>query len=64
MGDRTRWSDPKTNPCLKEANDSYKCMDDNNYNRDACLEYFKMYKDCRKKMNLARREGKPFESIK
>ena len=25
-------------------------MDDNSYNRDACLEYFKAYKECKKQM--------------
>eukprot|EP00731_Ephydatia_muelleri_P012042 Em0006g936a len=50
MGDRSRWSDPKFNPCLEEAKASYKCMDDNNYDRDACLEYFKSYKECKKRM--------------
>ena len=25
-------------------------MDANNYNRDACLEYFKAYKDCKRRM--------------
>lgn len=34
----------------QEANASYKCMDENNYNRDACLEYFKAYKECKKRM--------------
>ncbi|KAL5499858.1 hypothetical protein EMCRGX_G011323 [Ephydatia muelleri] len=60
MGDRSRWSDPKFNPCLEEAKASYKCMDDNNYDRDACLEYFKSYKECKKRMNEARRKGIPF----
>ena len=35
---------------LQEAKASYKCMDDNNYNRDACLEHFKAYKECKKRM--------------
>ena len=35
---------------LQEAKASYKCMDDTNYNRDACLEYFKAYKECKKQM--------------
>lgn len=35
---------------MQEAKASYKCMDDNNYNRDACLEYFKTYKECKKMM--------------
>ena len=37
-------------PCVQEAKASYKCMDDNNYDRDACLEYFKAYKECKKRM--------------
>ena len=39
-----------TFPCVQEAKASYKCMDDNNYDRDACLEYFKSYKECKKRM--------------
>ena len=35
---------------MQEAKASYKCMDDNSYNRDACLEYFKAYKECKKQM--------------
>ena len=33
----------------QEAQASYKCMNDSNYNRDACIKYFKAYKDCKAK---------------
>lgn len=33
----------------QEARASYKCMSDSNYNRNACIEFFKVYKDCKSK---------------
>lgn len=33
---------------LKETDASAKCMDDNNYNKDMCTDYFLKYKSCRK----------------
>ena len=35
---------------LQEADRSYKCLDENNYNREKCQEYFLAYRECKKKM--------------
>ena len=35
---------------LQEADRSYKCLDENNYDREKCQEYFQAYKECKKKM--------------
>ncbi|XP_063604447.1 coiled-coil-helix-coiled-coil-helix domain-containing protein 7-like [Penaeus indicus] len=35
------------NPCIKEHEQSYKCLDENNYNRDICAGYFENYKKCK-----------------
>jgi len=35
------------NPCIKELRLAYKCLDDNNYDREKCLNYFANYKTCR-----------------
>lgn len=34
----------------QEANESYKCLSESNYKREACQEYFRAYKDCKKRM--------------
>lgn len=34
------------NPCLKEHNLSYKCLDNNNFDQDSCKLYFENYKQC------------------
>ena len=54
-----------TFPCVQEAKASYKCMDDNNYDRDACLEYFKSYKECKKRMvsGMGGGEGQGVEEV-
>lgn len=44
------WRSLPTCFAVQEANASYKCMDKNNYNRDACEQYFKAYKECKKAM--------------
>ncbi|XP_077283704.1 coiled-coil-helix-coiled-coil-helix domain-containing protein 7 [Arctopsyche grandis] len=36
------------NPCLKEQNLSFKCLDDNNYERAACYVYFENYNTCKR----------------
>ncbi|XP_023673961.1 coiled-coil-helix-coiled-coil-helix domain-containing protein 7 [Paramormyrops kingsleyae] len=36
------------NPCIEESDDSRKCLDANNYNKDKCTAYFIKYKNCRK----------------
>ncbi|XP_064242906.1 coiled-coil-helix-coiled-coil-helix domain-containing protein 7 isoform X2 [Passer domesticus] len=40
--------DHDINPCLAETDATTKCMDDNNYNKDMCTDYFLKYKNCRK----------------
>ncbi|XP_078543413.1 coiled-coil-helix-coiled-coil-helix domain-containing protein 7 isoform X2 [Lissotriton helveticus] len=49
------------NPCLEETDASSKCMDDNNYKKDQCNNFFLKYKNCRKfwsaVMMQRRREG-------
>ncbi|XP_072017878.1 coiled-coil-helix-coiled-coil-helix domain-containing protein 7-like [Amphiura filiformis] len=40
--------DAVVNPCIPESDASYKCLNDNNYNRDACSDYFKNYQNCMK----------------
>lgn len=46
-----RLRDPDINPCLLESDASARCMDENNYNRDMCSNYFLKYKNCRKFWN-------------
>ncbi|XP_034982078.1 coiled-coil-helix-coiled-coil-helix domain-containing protein 7 isoform X1 [Zootoca vivipara] len=46
-----RLRDHDINPCLVEADASSKCMDKNNYNKDACTLYFLRYKSCKKFWN-------------
>ncbi|KAJ1677926.1 Mitochondrial copper homeostasis protein, partial [Spiromyces aspiralis] len=36
------------NPCEAEAQQSYKCLDKNSYDRKKCQEYFDAYKACKK----------------
>ena len=40
-----------TNYCLKETKASYKCLSDNNYDREACKKYFDAYKECKREFN-------------
>ncbi|KAM9386521.1 coiled-coil-helix-coiled-coil-helix domain-containing protein 7 isoform 1-T5 [Phaethornis superciliosus] len=40
--------DHDINPCVEETDASRKCMDDNNYNKNMCTDYFLKYKSCRK----------------
>ncbi|XP_014379559.1 coiled-coil-helix-coiled-coil-helix domain-containing protein 7 isoform X3 [Alligator mississippiensis] len=35
-------------PMLKETDASRKCMDDNNYKKDMCTNYFIKYRNCRR----------------
>ncbi|CAL1714683.1 unnamed protein product [Somion occarium] len=37
-----------SNPCKGASKASMSCLDRNDYNRDACLEYFQAYRDCKK----------------
>ncbi|XP_034942728.1 coiled-coil-helix-coiled-coil-helix domain-containing protein 7 [Chelonus insularis] len=43
----TRLTSSENNPCLKEHYLSLKCLDDNQYDHDACLWYFENYKNCK-----------------
>uniref|UniRef100_A0A8C9NIE3 Coiled-coil-helix-coiled-coil-helix domain-containing protein 7 n=1 Tax=Serinus canaria TaxID=9135 RepID=A0A8C9NIE3_SERCA len=40
--------DHDINPCLAETDATTKCMNDNNYNKDMCTDYFLKYKNCRR----------------
>lgn len=35
------------NPCIKEYKLSLKCLDENNFNRGICVDYFENYKKCK-----------------
>uniref|UniRef100_A0A2R5L9R9 Coiled-coil-helix-coiled-coil-helix domain-containing protein 7 n=1 Tax=Ornithodoros turicata TaxID=34597 RepID=A0A2R5L9R9_9ACAR len=39
-------SEDHNNPCLKEQKLSFKCLDDNLYDKDKCTRYFENYKKC------------------
>ncbi|XP_053571029.1 coiled-coil-helix-coiled-coil-helix domain-containing protein 7 [Bombina bombina] len=61
MSRNKRMRDNDVNPCLEETDASSKCMDDNNYQKDLCSNYFIKYKNCRKFWNAIvvqrRRDG-------
>eukprot|EP00055_Hartaetosiga_balthica_P009964 m.41023 g.41023 ORF g.41023 m.41023 type:complete len:86 (+) comp6971_c1_seq2:349-606(+) len=40
--------------CDPEKKASYKCLDDNGYEREKCKEFFDAYNDCRKRWQRAR----------
>nr|XP_045622278.1 coiled-coil-helix-coiled-coil-helix domain-containing protein 7-like [Procambarus clarkii]XP_045622279.1 coiled-coil-helix-coiled-coil-helix domain-containing protein 7-like [Procambarus clarkii] len=42
------------NPCIKEHKLSFKCLDDNSYNRELCGSYFDNYNRCREFWNQVR----------
>ncbi|XP_055704753.1 coiled-coil-helix-coiled-coil-helix domain-containing protein 7 [Phlebotomus papatasi] len=46
----------KNNPCLKEQELSYKCLDRNNYESEKCEVYFKNYKNCKEFWNKVKTE--------
>ncbi|CAG7728048.1 unnamed protein product [Allacma fusca] len=46
------------NPCEKEQKLSYKCLADNNYDRDKCLIMFENYRNCREFWNKVERDRK------
>lgn len=58
MGDESykRWRDRRTNPCSEEAKASFKCLDENNYNRRLCEVYFEAYRECKKAWNARKAE--------
>lgn len=37
-----------TSPCAAASEASMECMNRNSYDRDACLDYFQAYRDCKK----------------
>uniref|UniRef100_A0A1B0CDV1 Coiled-coil-helix-coiled-coil-helix domain-containing protein 7 n=1 Tax=Lutzomyia longipalpis TaxID=7200 RepID=A0A1B0CDV1_LUTLO len=48
----------KNNPCLKEQELSYKCLDKNNYDREKCEIFFQNYKNCKDFWNRVKSERK------
>ncbi|XP_072170418.1 coiled-coil-helix-coiled-coil-helix domain-containing protein 7-like [Diadema setosum] len=56
-----RWTDEDKNPCLAEANASYQCLHDHNFDRQSCERYFANYKNCKnfwgRVMKERRRQG-------
>ncbi|CAG7849299.1 SubName: Full=Uncharacterized protein {ECO:0000313/EMBL:CCA69473.1} [Serendipita indica DSM 11827] len=36
-----------TDPCHAAAKASFRCLDENNYDRDACLQIFADYRECK-----------------
>ncbi|KAJ7672644.1 hypothetical protein B0H17DRAFT_180010 [Mycena rosella] len=50
-------------PCEAAKNASFKCMDQNNYDRNACMDYFQAYRDCKaawiERRKDDRRNGRP-----
>lgn len=56
MAELRRWTDKRRNPCTEESKASFKCMDDNNYNRNACMEYFHAYRRCKTAWNERKAE--------
>ncbi|XP_071964811.1 coiled-coil-helix-coiled-coil-helix domain-containing protein 7-like [Antedon mediterranea] len=56
--DRQKLDDINNNPCLEEANASYRCLHQNNFDRDSCTKYFLNYKNCRKFWGSLIRERK------
>ncbi|XP_065168622.1 coiled-coil-helix-coiled-coil-helix domain-containing protein 7 [Atheta coriaria] len=60
---RIEKANPATlNPCHKESDLTYKCLDDNNYDRDKCLKAMENYQLCKSFWGFVRtqrrREGK------
>ncbi|XP_046386849.1 coiled-coil-helix-coiled-coil-helix domain-containing protein 7 [Ischnura elegans] len=49
------------NPCFKEQAMSFKCLDENNFNKEKCTKFFQNYKNCQdfwsKIRNERRRQG-------
>merc|ERR1712093_491847 len=45
-------------PCEDARKESMRCLDKNNYNRDACTDFFKSYRECKKKWLNQRRDDR------
>lgn len=43
-------------PCAQSAQMSVRCLEDNNFDRDMCHEYFKAYRECKKEWLRQRRQ--------
>lgn len=43
----TKLKHDEKNPCVKEHEMSFKCLEDNSYDRNSCGEYFENYKRCK-----------------
>ncbi|KAL8621674.1 hypothetical protein ACOMHN_024645 [Nucella lapillus] len=54
----SKQSDINKNPCLKEHDMSFQCLDDNAYDRDKCGKHFQNYKNCREFWRLVVLERK------
>jgi cytochrome c oxidase assembly protein subunit 23 len=42
--ERTRFMDP----CAKQSQASFRCLEENFGDRDKCMDYFQAYRDCKK----------------
>jgi len=49
-----KWVD--NNPCLSASEASYKCLEENAYDKGKCQEFFDSYKSCKTKMLEDRRK--------
>ncbi|RXW22407.1 hypothetical protein EST38_g3470 [Candolleomyces aberdarensis] len=45
-------------PCAEASKASMDCLNRNNYDRDACLEYFQAYRECKNAWIQQRKEDR------
>ncbi|KAJ1722331.1 hypothetical protein LPJ53_003241 [Coemansia erecta] len=45
-------------PCAIEAKASFKCLDDNNYDKTMCTDYFIAYRECKQMWIAERRRAR------
>ncbi|KAJ2783978.1 Mitochondrial copper homeostasis protein [Coemansia javaensis] len=45
-------------PCAIEAKASYKCLDDNGYDKSLCTEWFEAYRACKRAWVAERRKAR------
>ncbi|KXN86623.1 Cytochrome c oxidase-assembly factor COX23, mitochondrial [Leucoagaricus sp. SymC.cos] len=45
-------------PCYEASKASMDCLNRHNYDRDACLDYFQAYRDCKKTWIQQRKEDR------
>ncbi|XP_022097069.1 coiled-coil-helix-coiled-coil-helix domain-containing protein 7-like [Acanthaster planci] len=43
-----KWTDRDNNPCVAEADASYKCLHETNFDRKSCQTYFVNYQNCQR----------------